>query len=135
MKLFHGDILCFGPVSKIENGVTIYNDAIYQFKSQDPKYLCLCNNFVCTVDDANDLIAFYKTIQSDNIALYEACLNIELKTFQKPRSDGGSPEFVTIAGRRRKIIVQKRKRYVRYNSELILLSRLEKEFRNKNKGI
>jgi hypothetical protein len=109
-SLCHGDVLCFGPVeswirSKKE---TLQNDAIYRFYSAQPTKMWLCGNMMCTVEEAKYMIKELKQMRFDNN--YEDYISGYhfKKNNQNINSSGGS-HFVTVAGRKRKVIMQKGK--------------------------
>ena len=120
-SLQHGDILAF----KYATNVNEPSKTVYQVRAASPKQLYLRGNMFCTTKHALELINMYKQIDGD-VEIYKACIDNETFKLYNPKKEGGNKKYVTIAGRKRNIVIQKGKQYVRYNSEMILLSKLEK---------
>ena len=84
----------------------------------------ILNGFIeCSVGDATSLMA--SIVMEDKKGVYEGCIS-NGQYFTNPNSQGGGPAYITIAGRRRKIHIEKGKQYVNYKSELILVTKLKK---------
>lgn len=139
-SLCHGDVLCFGPVESWirSKKKALQNDAIYRFYSAQPTKMWLCGNMMCTVEQAQYMIKALNDMGYDNqYKDYISGYHFK-KNNQNINSSGGS-HFVTVAGRKRKVIMQKGKKYVNFNSELVLLSKLEKQeaksIKDKNKSL
>jgi hypothetical protein len=124
--LYHEDILCFGhpTLNKQTDSKTILqNDALYKYVANAPIQLYLLGMLKCSVTDAKTIIQMYKACGggTTNYMNY-----IRENVFINPaKSKGGGGQYISIAGRRRKIHIQNRKQYVNYKSELILVSKLK----------
>jgi hypothetical protein len=133
IHLFNNDIICIGgKIPKLDirspnrqgyDGTT-ENDAKYKLYIPKPTTIILNGFIECSVNDATSLMNSIVT-GVDKSFIYNQCIHKD-KYFKKPNWEGGGPAYITIAGRRRKIQIQKGKQYVNYKSELILVSKLKK---------
>ena len=125
-RLFTNDVIRIGPEFASIQGTGLQqtqNDAKYKLYIPNPKTIILNGFIECSVNDVKLLMASI-VIGNDQVRYNECIYNDQY--FKYPNSHGGGSAYITIAGRRRKIHIQKGKQYVNYKSELILVSKLKK---------
>ena len=124
-RLFINDVICIGHLisNYIDDDKMIENDAKYKLNIPKPTTIILNGFIECSVDDAISLMD--SIVLGEILVDYNRCI-YEKKHFKNPNSQGGGPAYITIAGRRRKIHIEKGKQYVNYKSELILVTKLKK---------
>ena len=127
-RLFTNDVICIGP-GEINNreGIKTVNDARYKLNIPKPTTIILNGFIECSVGDAQSLMASIVVMDAKDKQVYMNCI-YNNEYFKNPTSqrEGGGPAYITIAGRRRKIHIEKGKQYVNYKSELILVTKLKK---------
>ena len=135
-KLYHGDVVCFGKpnIDELQNDAIykLQNDAIYQLQCANPIFMRLCSNMLCSVKIVSLMVDALRTI--DPTLANKYALFISDGHFVNVTQKGGNNSYVTIAGRRRKIVMQKGKKYVKFHSELVLLSKLEGKIKGGKTG-
>ena len=128
-RLFNNDIIRIGEnmilnkwrSTNIQCEEETQNDAKYKLYIPKPKTIILNGFIKCSVEDAKSLMD-----NKNGGEKIKYCIHENGQYFKNPNSQGGGPAYITIAGRRRKIHIQKGKQYVNYKSELILVSKLKK---------
>ena len=127
-RLFTNDVICIGP-GEINNreGIKTVNDARYKLNIPKPTTIILNGFIECSVGDAQSLMARIVVMDAKVKQVYMNCIYND-QYFKNPtlQREGGGPAYITIAGRRRKIHIEKGKQYVNYKSELILVTKLKK---------
>ena len=127
-KLYHGDVVCFGK----PNIGDLQNDAIYQLRCANPIFMRLCKNMLCSVTSVKSMVEALYTLDPTLSTHYAKFISEGY--FVNVTHKGGNNSYVTIAGRRRKIVMQKGKKYVKFHSELVLLSKLEGKIKGGKTG-
>jgi hypothetical protein len=125
-RLFTNDVIRMGPgLIANRKGIKTENDAKYKLNIPNPTTIILNGFIECSVGDAQSLMD--SIVKGGDRFKYNECIYND-QHFKNPNSqrEGGGPAYITIAGRRRKIHIQKGKQYVNYKSELILVSKLKK---------